>query len=240
MRISGQDCGRGTFSHRHAVLNDQNNGEAYLPLQNIDKNQGDFLVINSTLSEEAVLAFEFGYAAAEPNALVVWEAQFGDFANGAQVVIDQFIASSEEKWDRYCGLVLFLPHGYDGQGPEHSPARLERFSNCARDKTCKFAIPQPQPIFHMLRRQIRRPYRKPLIVMSPKSLLRKGLSFSPLEEFTEGKYQPVLDETEKYQNPKLKNYTMLGKDLFRSLRGKGEKQYQGLRYYKTGAVSSIP
>ena len=224
VRISGQDCGRGTFSHRHAVLNDQNNGEAYLPLQNIDKNQGDFLVINSTLSEEAVLAFEFGYAAAEPNALVVWEAQFGDFANGAQVVIDQFIASSEEKWDRYCGLVLFLPHGYDGQGPEHSSARLERFLQLCAAENMQVCYPTtPSQLFHMLRRQIRRPYRKPLIVMSPKSLLRKGLSFSPLKEFTEGKYQPVLDETEKISKSKVKKIILCSGKIYFDLYEAREK-----------------
>ena len=215
VRISGQDCGRGTFSHRHAVLNDQNNGKAYLPLQNIDKNQADFLVINSTLSEEAVLAFEFGYAAAEPNALVIWEAQFGDFANGAQVVIDQFIASSEEKWDRYCGLVLFLPHGYDGQGPEHSSARLERFLQLCAAENMQVCYPTtPSQLFHMLRRQIRRPYRKPLIVMSPKSLLRKSLSFSPLKEFTQGKYQPVLDETEKISKSKVKKIILCSGKIY--------------------------
>tara|TARA_Y100001970_G_scaffold255188_1_gene331652 strand:+ start:333 stop:3155 length:2823 start_codon:yes stop_codon:yes gene_type:complete len=224
VRISGQDCGRGTFSHRHAVLNDQNNGEAYLPLQNIDKNQGDFLVINSTLSEEAVLAFEFGYAAAEPNALVVWEAQFGDFANGAQVVIDQFIASSEEKWDRYCGLVLFLPHGYDGQGPEHSSARLERFLQLCAAENMQVCYPTtPSQLFHMLRRQIRRPYRKPLIVMSPKSLLRKGLSFSPLKEFTEGKYQAVLDETEKISKSKVKKIVLCSGKIYFDLYEAREK-----------------
>ncbi|MEC9248360.1 MAG: 2-oxoglutarate dehydrogenase E1 component, partial [Pseudomonadota bacterium] len=215
VRISGQDCGRGTFSHRHAVLNDQETGEAYLPLQNIGRNQADFLVINSTLSEEAVLAFEFGYAAAEPNALVVWEAQFGDFANGAQVVIDQFIASSEEKWDRYCGLTLFLPHGYDGQGPEHSSARLERFLQLCAAENMQVCYPTtPAQLFHMLRRQVRRPYRKPLIVMSPKSLLRKSLSFSPLKEFSEGEYLPVIDETDKITKNQVKKIILCSGKIY--------------------------
>ena len=215
VRISGQDCGRGTFSHRHAVLNDQRTGEPYLPLQNIAKDQADFLVINSTLSEEAVLAFEFGYAAAEPNALVIWEAQFGDFANGAQVVIDQFIASSEEKWDRYCGLVLFLPHGYDGQGPEHSSARLERFLQlCAEDNMQVCYPTTPAQLFHMLRRQILRPYRKPLIVMSPKSLLRKAISFSSLEEFTAGKFLPVIDENDKISKGSVKKIILCSGKIY--------------------------
>ena len=226
VRISGQDSGRGTFSHRHAVLNDQETGEAYLPLQNVSENQADFLVINSTLSEEAVLAFEFGYAAAEPNALVVWEAQFGDFANGAQVVIDQFIASSEEKWDRYCGLVLFLPHGYDGQGPEHSSARLERFLQLCASENMQVCYPTtPSQLFHMLRRQILRPYRKPLIVMSPKSLLRKSLSFSPLKELTDGKFLPVIDETDKIQKNKVKKLIVCsGKIYFDLYEARSENQ----------------
>ncbi|MEM7540839.1 MAG: 2-oxoglutarate dehydrogenase E1 component [Pseudomonadota bacterium] len=195
VRLSGQDSGRGTFFHRHAVIHDQKTGETHLPLQNLSSDQAPFLVINSTLSEEAVLAFEYGYASAEPNALVIWEAQFGDFANGAQVVIDQFIASCEEKWGRFCGLVMLLPHGYDGQGPEHSSARLERYLQlCAEDNMQVCYPTTPAQMFHMLRRQVVRAYRKPLIVMSPKSLLRHKLSVSPIADFTERGFQPVIGE----------------------------------------------
>ena len=204
VRISGQDSGRGTFFHRHAVIHDQKTGETYLPLQNLSADQADFLVINSTLSEEAVLGFEYGYASAEPNSLVIWEAQFGDFANGAQVVIDQFIASSEEKWGRYCGLVMLLPHGYDGQGPEHSSARLERYLQlCAEDNMQVCYPTTPAQMFHMLRRQQLRPYRKPLVVMSPKSLLRHRLSVSPLAEITHGQFQAVIDEVDKLDKSKV-------------------------------------
>ena len=205
IRISGQDSARGTFFHRHAVIHDQKTGETYLPLQNLAADQGSFLVINSTLSEEAVLGFEYGYASSEPNSLVIWEAQFGDFANGAQVVIDQFIASSEEKWGRYCGLVMLLPHGYDGQGPEHSSARLERYLQlCAEDNMQVCYPTTPAQMFHMLRRQQVRPYRKPLIVMSPKSLLRHRLSVSPLAEITDGQFQVVIDEADKLDRSKVK------------------------------------
>ncbi|MCP5145177.1 MAG: 2-oxoglutarate dehydrogenase E1 component [Gammaproteobacteria bacterium] len=195
VRISGQDSGRGTFFHRHAVLHDTSSGGTYLPLQNIAPNQANFLVINSTLSEEAVLGFEYGYSCAAPNTLVVWEAQFGDFANGAQVVIDQFIASCEEKWGRFCGMVMFLPHGYEGAGPEHSSARLERFLQlCAHDNMQVVMPTTPAQMFHMLRRQMLRPYRKPLVVMSPKSLLRHKLSTSPLSDIEKGSFCPVIDE----------------------------------------------
>jgi 2-oxoglutarate dehydrogenase E1 component len=195
VRISGQDSGRGTFFHRHAVLHDQKTGATYLPLQNLDPSQSSFLVVNSTLSEEAVLGFEYGYASAEPRALVIWEAQFGDFANGAQVVIDQFIASCEEKWGRYCGLTMLLPHGYDGQGPEHSSARLERYLQlCAEDNMQVCYPTTPAQMFHLLRRQMLRPYRKPLVVMSPKSLLRHKLSVSPLADLTSGGFKTVIGE----------------------------------------------
>ena len=195
VRISGQDSARGTFFHRHAVIHNQDDGDTYLPLQHINDIQPSFLAINSTLSEEAVLAFDYGYASSEPNALVIWEAQFGDFANGAQVVFDQFISSCEAKWGRFCGLTVFLPHGYDGQGPEHSSARLERFLQlCARENMQVCQPSTPAQMFHLLRRQVIRPYRKPLIVMSPKSLLRHKLSTSTLDKVTGDGFKLVIDE----------------------------------------------
>lgn len=224
VRISGQDSGRGTFFHRHAVIHDQKTGDTYLPLQNLGADQAPFLVINSTLSEEAVLAYEFGYASAEPNALVIWEAQFGDFANGAQVVIDQFIASCEEKWGRYCGLVMLLPHGYDGQGPEHSSARLERFLQLCAEENMQVCYPTtPAQMFHMLRRQVLRPYRKPLIVMSPKSLLRHKLSVSPISEFSEGAFQPVINEIDELDPGKVRRILVCsGKVYFDLLEARRE------------------
>ncbi|MGH8592539.1 MAG: 2-oxoglutarate dehydrogenase E1 component, partial [Gammaproteobacteria bacterium] len=195
VRISGQDSARGTFFHRHAVLHNVTNGNTYLPLQHIAQDQAHFLIINSILSEEAVLAFEYGYSSSEPNALVIWEAQFGDFGNNAQVVIDQFISSCEAKWGRYCGLVMFLPHGYDGQGPEHSSARLERYLQLCAEDNMQVCIPStPAQMFHLLRRQVLRPYRKPLVVMTPKSLLRHKLSTSSLEEVCEAGYRLVIDD----------------------------------------------
>jgi len=194
LRLVGQDSGRGTFFHRHAVLHNQEDGRSYTPLAEIDPEQS-VAVIDSLLSEEAVLAFEYGYATAAPETLVIWEAQFGDFVNGAQVVIDQFLAAGETKWGRLCGLVLFLPHGYEGQGPEHSSARLERFLQLCSFGNLQVCIPStPAQIFHMLRRQMLQPTRKPLVVMMPKSLLRNKASTSALELVEDGRFQLVIDD----------------------------------------------
>ena len=199
VRLSGEDSARGTFTHRHAVLHDQNRERwdegTYTPLQHVADGQAPFVVIDSLLSEEAVLGFEYGYASAEPNTLVIWEAQFGDFVNGAQVVIDQFIASGEVKWGRANGITLMLPHGYEGQGPEHSSARLERFMQLSADNNMQVVQPtSASQIFHVLRRQMVRMFRKPLIIMTPKSLLRAKDASSPLTDFTKGEFKTVIGE----------------------------------------------
>jgi 2-oxoglutarate dehydrogenase E1 component len=209
IRITGQDSGRGTFFHRHAVLHDQATGECYLPLQHLAERQPHFQVTDSVLSEEAVLGFEYGYSTTDPSSLVIWEAQFGDFVNGAQVIIDQFISSGEAKWGRLCGLAMFLPHGYEGQGPEHSSARLERFLQLCAENNMAVCVPStPAQMYHMLRRQILRSLRKPLIVMTPKSLLRHEQSVSSLEDLANGEFATVIDEVDKLQHANVKRVVL--------------------------------
>ena len=227
VRLSGQDSCRGTFSQRHAVFIDQNSEDRYIPLANLSADQGQFDVIDSPLSEASVMGFEYGFAQAEPNALVMWEAQFGDFANGAQVVIDQFISSGEAKWLRMNGLVLLLPHGYEGQGPEHSSARLERYLQlCAEDNMQVVYCSTPANYFHVLRRQLNRDFRKPLVIMTPKSLLRHKMCVSRLEEFTQNtSFHRVLDETDKsIKNAQVKRVVMCSGKVYYDLLEEREKQ----------------
>ena len=229
IRLSGEDSGRGTFTHRHAVIHDQNREKfdtgTYVPLQNVTGNQAPFIVIDSILSEEAVLAFEYGYASNDPNTLVIWEAQFGDFANGAQVVIDQFIASGEVKWGRVNGITLMLPHGYEGQGPEHSSARLERFMQLSADTNMQVVQPTTaSQIFHILRRQMVRNLRKPLIIMTPKSLLRAKDAASPLSEFTKGSFQTVIPESKELKAEKVKRIVVCSGKVYYDLARKREEK----------------
>ncbi|PIT77749.1 2-oxoglutarate dehydrogenase E1 component [Limnohabitans sp. B9-3] len=228
VRLSGEDSGRGTFTHRHAVIHDQKREKwdtgSYVALQNVAENQAPFVVIDSILSEEAVLAFEYGYASNDPNTMVIWEAQFGDFANGAQVVIDQFIASGEVKWGRVNGLTVMLPHGYEGQGPEHSSARLERFMQLAADTNMQIVQPTTaSQIFHVLRRQMVRDLRKPLIIFTPKSLLRNKDATSPVSEFTKGSFQTIIPENKTLKADKVKRVLVCSGKVYYDLVKKREE-----------------
>lgn len=222
VRLSGQDSGRGTFAHRHAVLHDQVTDNVWIPLENLAQQMDNhFIVIDSLLSEEAVLAFEYGYASTVPDTLTLWEAQFGDFANGAQVVIDQFISSGEQKWGRLCGLTLLLPHGYEGQGPEHSSARLERYLQLCAENNMQVCVPTtPAQIFHLLRRQMIRLYRRPLVVMTPKSLLRHKLAVSTLSDLTGGEFQLVIPEIDAIPAEKVKRVVLCSGKVYYDLLAK--------------------
>ncbi|MCE1242685.1 2-oxoglutarate dehydrogenase E1 component [Oryzomicrobium sp.] len=247
VRLSGEDVGRGTFFHRHAVFHDQNrerwDAGIYLPLAHLQEKQGYFQCFDSVLSEEAVLAFEYGYATAEPNELVVWEGQFGDFANGAQVVIDQFLCSGEAKWGRLCGLVMLLPHGYEGQGPEHSSARLERYLQLSAEQNWEVCVPSnPAQIFHLLRRQMVRKQRKPLVVMSPKSLLRHKEAVSTLAELSKGKFQPLIGETDASIDPKKVTRVVAcsGKIYYELLAARRERKLNNIALIRVEQLYPFP
>ncbi len=242
IRLCGQDACRGTFAHRHAVLHDQNTDQLYIPLSHISENQAQINLVDSLLSEEAVMAFEYGFSSTEPNNLDIWEAQFGDFANGAQVVIDQFISSGEQKWGRLCGIVLFLPHGQEGIGPEHSSARLERYLQlCAQDNIQVCVPSTPAQIFHLLRRQMIRPYRKPLIVMTPKSALRNPLAVSSLEDLSEGEFQLVIPELENTRTKEIDRVILCtGKIYFELLEKRREAKLNNIAIIRVEQLYPFP
>jgi len=225
VRLCGQDSRRGTFFHRHASVHDAETGQMYTPLRHLSDDKNRFVVNDTLLSEEGVLGFEYGYSTADPEALVIWEAQFGDFANGAQVVIDQFIAAGEAKWSRYCGLTMLLPHGYEGQGPEHSSARLERYLQLCAQNNMQVCVPStPAQMFHMLRRQMKRGMRLPLVVMTPKSLLRHKLSVSSLEDLTGGRFHCVIPETAELDADKVKRIVFCSGKVYYDLLAKRDEE----------------
>jgi len=242
VRICGQDSGRGTFFHRHAVLHDQNSDATWIPLQHIAEQQPRVQVIDSVLSEEAVMGFEYGYATTDPHSLVVWEAQYGDFANGAQVIIDQFISSGEAKWERFCGLTLLLPHGYEGAGPEHSSARLERFLQLCAENNMQVCVPStPAQMFHMLRRQMRQSFRKPLIVMTPKSLLRHELSVSALEDLSRGGFARVIGEVDALAAPEVRRVVFCsGKVYFDLLKARRKETLRDVALVRIEQLYPFP
>jgi 2-oxoglutarate dehydrogenase E1 component len=242
IRLTGQDVGRGTFVHRHAVLHNQINNKTYTPIKHLDKEQASAQIFDSLLSESGVLGFEYGYSTTTPNTLVIWEAQFGDFANGAQVVIDQFISSGETKWGRLCGLVMLLPHGFEGQGPEHSSARLERYLQLCAEHNIQVCNPTtPAQIFHLLRRQIVRPYRKPLIVMSPKSLLRHKLAVSTLEDLTAGHFQSVIGEQDPLNPKKVTRFVLCaGKVYYDLLEARNQDKLEHIAIARLEQIYPFP
>ncbi len=242
VRISGQDSRRGTFFHRHAMWRNQETGKSYIPLQHLNPDQPDFVVIDSVLSEEAVLAFEYGYATAEPESLTIWEAQFGDFANGAQVVIDQFITSAGAKWGLYCGLVMLLPHGYEGQGPEHSSARLERYMQLCAEHNIQVCSPTtPAQIFHLLLRQMKRPYRRPLVVMSPKSLLRHPLATSRLDSLSSGAFAAVIDEVDDMDKTAVRQVILCaGKVYYELLQARRSRGLENIAIVRVEQLYPFP
>jgi 2-oxoglutarate dehydrogenase E1 component len=242
VRLTGQDSGRGTFFHRHAVLHDQNTDATWVPLQHIAEPQPHVQVIDSVLSEEAVMGFEYGYSTTDPGTLDVWEAQYGDFANGAQVIIDQFISSGEAKWERFCGLALLLPHGYEGAGPEHSSARLERFLQLCAENNMQVCVPStPAQMFHLLRRQMLQGFRKPLIVMTPKSLLRHDLSVSALEDLTRGSFARVIGETDELNAKEVRRVVFCsGKVYFDLLKARREEGRQDVALVRIEQLYPFP
>ena len=241
VRLSGQDVERGTFSHRHAVLTLEDSEEEYIPLSNLSDQQAPFDIYNSHLSEYGVLGFEYGYAMANPNALTIWEAQFGDFFNGAQIVVDQYIASAETKWQRENGLVMLLPHGYEGQGPEHSSARIERFMELCADYNMQVTnCTTPANFFHAIRRQFKRDFRKPLIVFTPKSLLRHPACVSKLEEFTEGKFQEVINDANVKPNEVDRVLFCSGKIYYELLEKQQKEQIKNVAIVRVEQLYPTP